>query len=245
LGCEPRAEREKTSQADWAARRAELLHQIDGEMRSTARWTGRSELAPAVRDALAKVPREAFVRETDEARAYVNRPLAIGHGQTISQPFIVALMTDLLEPNAGDRVLEIGTGSGYQAAVLSELVERVYSIEVIPALARSAAARLERLGYRNVEVRAGDGNLGWPEHAPFDGIVVTAAAPKIPPALVEQLKPGARMVIPVGASRFEQTLVVIEKSPRGSVSEREVLPVAFVPLVEGQPRGDSPAAAPE
>jgi protein-L-isoaspartate(D-aspartate) O-methyltransferase len=242
--CSPSGDSAHPTQTDWEVRRAELIREIDREMRGTARFTGRAKLAPAVRAALTQVPREAFVREEDETRAYINRPLAIGHGQTISQPFIVALMTDLVDPEPDDKVLEIGTGSGYQAAVLSQLVDRVYSVEVIPALASSAAARLEGLGYRNVRVRTGDGNLGWPEHAPYDGILVTAAAPAIPPALVEQLGPGARMVIPVGGSRYEQNLMVVEKSTAGVVTEREVLPVAFVPLVEGRPQSEG-ASAPE
>ncbi len=216
-----------------AKERAALLAEIDREMRATAGLTGHSKLTPSVRDVLARVPREEFVDPSQETLAYINRPLGIGHGQTISQPFIVALMTELVNPRPDDVVLEIGTGSGYQAAVLAGLVSRVYSIEVIGALARSAAKRLERLGYTNVEVREGDGNFGWPERAPFDGILVTAAAPEIPPALVAQLKPGARMIIPVGRSPFSQSLLVVEKSAEGKVTRREVLPVAFVPLVEG------------
>ncbi len=159
-----------------------------------------------------------------------NRPLPIGHGQTISQPYIVALMTELLAPKAGDVVLEVGTGSGYQAAVLAELGARVYTIEIVPPLANSAALRLEQLGYSNVEVRLGDGYYGWPEHAPFDGIIVTAAANAIPPPLIEQLKPGGRMLIPVGAPFSAQELIVLVKDTKGKVSTRSVLPVAFVPL---------------
>ncbi|MGE3775291.1 MAG: protein-L-isoaspartate(D-aspartate) O-methyltransferase, partial [Gammaproteobacteria bacterium] len=161
--------------------------------------------------------------------AYVNRPLAIGHGQTISQPFIVALMSDLLEVVPGARVLEIGTGSGYQAAVLAELGARVWTIEIVPALAASARERLARLGYEQVTVRAGDGNLGWPEEAPFDGIIVTAAGP-VPPALLEQLAPGGRLVIPIGSTGGEQQLTVITRQDDGSFEHESKLPVRFVPL---------------
>jgi protein-L-isoaspartate(D-aspartate) O-methyltransferase len=156
--------------------------------------------------------------------------LGIGHGQTISQPYIVALMTDLLKPQTGDVVLEVGTGSGYQAAVLSLLVKQVYSIEIVETLAREATARLRRLGYENIEVRGGDGYRGWREHAPFDSIIVTAAAPAIPPPLLEQLKAGGRMVIPVGAPYCRQVLTVVDKDDRGEVTVKELLPVAFVPL---------------
>ena len=165
--------------------------------------------------------------------AYINRPLPIERGQTISQPFIVALMTDLLQPSPEDVILEIGTGSGYQAAILSRLVRQIYSLEIIPALAREAAQRLRRLGYENIEIRTGDGHLGWPEHAPFDGIIVTAGAPAIPPLLIEQLKPRSRLVIPVRQDLLGQVLMLVEKDQDGRVSNREVLPVAFVPLTGG------------
>ena len=166
-------------------------------MADIGRWYGRQSLDPRVLDAIASVPREAFVPPEEEPYAYANMPLPIGHGQTISQPFIVAVMTDLLQPGAEHIVLEVGTGSGYQAAVLGKLVKQVYSIEVVAALAEQARARLARLGCTNVEVRHGDGYDGWPEHAPFDGIIVTAAAPFVPPPLIQQLKNGGRMVIPV------------------------------------------------
>jgi protein-L-isoaspartate(D-aspartate) O-methyltransferase len=166
--------------------------------------------------------------------AYRNHPLPIGAGQTISQPYIVALSTDLVQPRAGQRVLEVGTGSGYQAAVLAEIVGKVYTIELIAALGNAAAERLRALGYANVEVRIGDGYAGWPEAAPFDAIVVTAAAPRVPQALVEQLKPGGRMVIPVGESGAAQELLVITKRADGGVDTRSVLPVRFVPLVPGK-----------
>jgi protein-L-isoaspartate(D-aspartate) O-methyltransferase len=162
--------------------------------------------------------------------AYDDRPLPIDHGQTISQPFIVALMTELLEPEPGDRVLEVGTGSGYQAAILARLVARVYTIEIIEPLAERAAERLARLGYHNVETRLGDGYHGWPEAAPFDAIVVTAAADHVPPPLVEQLRAGGRMVIPVGDRFSVQQLLLIEKTADDEVRTRQLLPVRFVPL---------------
>ncbi len=215
-------------------RREALLQEIDREMRETAVLSGRSALSPAVRGALAKVRREDFVAPGDAPFAYVNRPLPIGHGQTISQPYIVALMTDLLDPKAGDVVLEVGTGSGYQAAVLAEIVRRVYTIEVVEPLARQAKERLEKAGYTNIEARTGDGYRGWPEQAPFDGIIVTAAATEVPPPLVAQLARGGRMVIPVGRSGFGQDLTLIVKDSEGETRERVVLPVAFVPLTRGK-----------
>ena len=176
------------------------------------------------------VPRHRFVPAAMQQLAYADRPLPIGHGQTISQPYIVALMTDLLDPLSNHTVLEVGTGSGYQAAVLAELVKRVYTIEIIEPLGRDAKARLARLGYRNVEVRIGDGYYGWPEHGSFDGIIVTAAATHVPPPLIRQLKPGGKMVIPVGASFLTQYLLLVEKRLNGSVTSRQILPVRFVPL---------------
>lgn len=216
-----------------ARERASLLDAISNEARQTADWTGRKAFAPAVMRAIASVPREQFIPERLRRHAYVNEPLPIGGGQTISQPYIVALMTDLLDPDPDDVVLDVGTGSGYQAAVLSLLVRQVYGIEVLEGLATAAAERLRRLGYTNVEVRPGDGNAGWPEHAPFDGILVAAAARHVPPALIEQLRPGGRMVIPVGWRGVEQKLLRIVKDDAGDVQERNVLPVAFVPLVRG------------
>jgi protein-L-isoaspartate(D-aspartate) O-methyltransferase len=212
---------------------AALLEEIAREMRETARWTGRTELAPRVAAALARVRREAFVAPGSERAAYDNRPLQIGHGQTISQPFIVALMTELLDLGPADTVLEVGTGSGYQAAVLAELAGKVCSIEVIPELAASAAAALAGQGYDAIELRTGDGGLGWPELAPFDAIIVTAAAPDIPSALVEQLRPRGRMVIPVGPRHADQELLLITKDAAGAVTRRVILPVAFVPLTGG------------
>ena len=188
---------------------------------------------PRVLEAMRDVPRHEFVLPEHRGLAYADRPLPIGLDQTISQPYIVGLMTELIDPQPEDRVLEVGTGSGYQAAVAARLVEQVYSIELLPELAASAAERLARLGVTNVEVRAGDGYLGWPEHAPFDGILVTAGADHVPPPLVEQLAPGARMVIPVDHADGGQVLQVVEKRADGSVAVRDVAMVRFVPLLRG------------
>lgn len=195
-----------------------------------ARDAGEESLHEDVLQSLGTVRRHEFVPEDQERYAYENRPLPIGHGQTISQPYIVALMTDLTEPDADDVVLEIGTGSGYQAAILAELVEHVYTIEIIEALYDESTARLERLGYDNVTTRLGDGYYGWEEHAPFDAIVVTAAASHVPPPLVQQLKPGGRMVIPVGGRFTTQQLLLLEKTSEGGVITRQVAAVRFVPL---------------
>ncbi|HET6194331.1 MAG TPA: protein-L-isoaspartate(D-aspartate) O-methyltransferase [Acetobacteraceae bacterium] len=211
-----------------------LLKEIVREMRVTARWTGRAALSPRVAAALARVRREAFVPAGEEEAAYQNRPLPIGHGQTISQPFIVALMTELLDLQPTDRVLEVGTGSGYQTAVLAELASEVCSIEVIAELAAGAAAMLAQQGYGKVALRTGDGGLGWPERAPFDAIIVTAAAQEVPPALTEQLRAGGRMVIPVGPPHDDQELLLITKDAAGTLARRTVLPVAFVPLTGGR-----------
>lgn len=208
-----------------------LLDEIDSEVQATARWTGRHKLGERVRAALAKVPRESFVPPAEELLAYFNVPLPIGHGQTISQPYIVAIMTELLDLTPESVVLEIGTGSGYQAAVLAEIARKVYSIEVVPELAQTARQNLDRCGYTEVEVRTGDGNLGWPEHAPFDAIIVTAAASATPPALIEQLRPGGRMIIPLRDPQGGQTLALIRKARDGKIRTKNVLPVAFVPLV--------------
>ena len=180
--------------------------------------------------AMRHVAREEFVPPGLRHQAYADEPLPIGYGQTISQPFIVAYMTEALEPQPGQKVLEVGTGSGYQAAVLAELVGEVYSIELLPELAKEAAGRLERLGYKNVKVKAGDGYLGWPEAGPFDAIMVTCGAKHVPGPLFEQLKPGGRMVIPVGAVADGQALLLVTKGPKGERVERELLPVRFVPL---------------
>jgi len=219
--------------AERAAERAALVELIGQQVQETAQFLGKAQLDEAVLDALRTVPRHAFVPPEQQAHAYANRPLPIGYGQTISQPYIVALMSDLLETGATDSVLEIGTGSGYQAAILSALVARVSTIEIVPQLGESARAVLQQLGYDNVEVRIGDGYYGWEERAPFDAIIVTAAASHVPPPLVSQLKPGGRMIIPVGSRFLVQELLLVEKSGAGEVSTRQILPVAFVPLTGG------------
>jgi protein-L-isoaspartate(D-aspartate) O-methyltransferase len=208
-----------------------MVSEVDATYAETQRETGLAAMSPPVRAALEKVERHRLVPSGQQDLAYQNRPLPIGDGQTISQPYIVALSADLLNPKPTDVVLEIGTGSGYQAAVLAQTVRQVYSVERIESLGRAAAERLAQMGQRNIEVRIGDGYAGWPEKAPFDGIVVTAAAPSIPPALIAQLKPGARMVIPVGSEGFVQYLKVVTKRIDGGSDEREVIPVRFVPLV--------------
>ena len=211
-------------------RQVRLLREIEAEIRETAAYTGRMALAKEVIDAMAKVKREEFVSLSQAPLAYENRPLPIGHGQTISQPYVVALMTELLELAPEHRVLEIGTGSGYQTAILALLARQVHTIERVDALADQARSRLRRLGYDTVEVHNGDGYEGLVEHAPFDAIIVTAAAKEIPPPLVEQLKPGGRMVIPVGGRFSVQNLVLVEKDETGGIKTTSVLPVAFVPL---------------
>lgn len=214
----------------YTAERKALLAEIQRDAAITADSTGRPRFSTRVMAAMDAVPRHRFVPPHNVGSAYDNRPLPIGHGQTISQPYIVALMTELLEPQPGDVILEVGTGSGYQAAVLAELVARVNTIEIIAPLAESAGTRLKQLGYRNIEVKLGDGYYGWPEHAPYDGIIVTAAATSIPPPLIKQLKPGGRMVIPVGAPFYTQDLILLRKDAQGKVTTTSVLPVAFVPL---------------
>jgi protein-L-isoaspartate(D-aspartate) O-methyltransferase len=211
-----------------------MLDDIVQMVRETQRETGRAALSDPVLAALARVPRHRFVPPDEERRAYLNRPLPIGSGQTISQPFIVALMTDFMEVKPDDRVLEIGTGSGYQAAVLAELAKTVYTIEIIDALAQTAAARFQALGYRNIVARTGDGYHGWPEQAPFDAIMVTAAGRDVPQPLIDQLKPGGRLVIPVGSQAGTQSLMVVEKKADGTLSRRNILDVRFVPLTRSQ-----------
>ena len=220
--------------------RAALLAEVEAEIAETAGMTGLARLPEEVRRALLAVPRHLFLPEDRRAAAYQNRPLPIGAGQTISQPYIVALMTALSGAAAGKRILEIGTGCGYQAAVLAETGAEVWSIEFVESLAEAAGERLAALGYDGIHLRRGDGRKGWPEAAPFDAIVVTAAAPKLPPALFEQLKPGGRIVIPIGpTSRAAQAffggqeLRVVEKDDQGAKREQSALPVAFVPLVKG------------
>lgn len=208
----------------------QMLRTIERECLYTSGLTGIKQFQKRVMEAMAEVLREKFVPDHMKPFAYENGPLPIGNGQTISQPYIVALMTDLLLPEQNDVILEVGAGSGYQAAILSKLVKQVYTIEIIPALAKQAQDRLTRLGLKNIEVRQGDGYYGLPEHAPFDGIIVTAAASHVPPLLIEQLKPGGRLVIPVGLPHSLQYLMMIAKDPNGEIISRDILAVAFVPL---------------
>ncbi len=222
---------------DWAIARENMVGEIVRLARSIGEMGGKIGFDERVLAAMRRVPRHEFVPKEERRAAYRNRPLPIGHGQTISQPFIVALMTDLLRVNERSKVLEVGTGSGYQAAVLAELAGDVYSIEIVEPLGREAASVLARLGYANVRTRIGDGYAGWPEHAPYDAIVVTAAPDHVPPALVEQLKPGGRLVIPVGG--FSQDLMVIEKQADGRTTSREVIPVRFVPLTRANDAVDA------
>ena len=216
--------------ADEAEQRVRMTEQIAAMARDTRVKTGDPAIDERVMAALRRVPRHEFVPADQRDFAYQNRPLPIGHGQTISQPYIVALMTHLARPQAGHKVLEVGTGSGYQAAVMAQLVGDVYTIEIVEPLGLAAAQRLKRLDYGRVRVRVGDGYHGWAEHAPYDAILVTAAASHVPPPLVRQLKPGGRMVIPVGPAFMVQQLMLVEKNADGTVSTRQVLPVAFVPL---------------
>ena len=211
------------------AERRALLEEIAAEAAETSSMTGLASIDSRVMAAMDSVPRHEFVPPEEKPYAWINRPLPIGCRQTISQPFIVALMSTLILPKPDDCVLEVGTGCGYQAAVLSELVSEVYTIELEPVLARNAKDRLKRLGYDNVHVSTGDGAAGWPKHSPFDGIVVTAAAEDVPLALVDQLARGGRLVIPVNAA-MGQDLLVLEKTEDGNIRSRSVLRVAFVPL---------------
>jgi protein-L-isoaspartate(D-aspartate) O-methyltransferase len=214
--------------------RLRMVHTIEAISSEVGGGTTPMALSASVLDAMRRTPRHAFVPADLRDLAYADRPLPIGYGQTISQPYIVALMTDLLRLAPGGRALEIGTGSGYQAAILSELGHEVYTIEIVPALAEQAAERLSDLGYDTVHIRQGDGYFGWPDAAPFDAIVVTAAASQIPPPLLEQLKPGGRMVIPIGAAFLTQQLMLVEKLADGSIRTEALLPVVFVPLTGGQ-----------
>jgi protein-L-isoaspartate(D-aspartate) O-methyltransferase len=215
-----------------------MLADIDREVHATRDLIGKDALDPRVMAAMAKVPRAAFVPEHMKKEAFDNGALPIGYGQTISQPYIVALMTDLLAPEPEDNLLEIGTGSGYQSAVLSLLCHSVYSVEVIPALVESTRRRLADLGYTNIHLRSGNGYQGWPEYAPYDGIIVTAAATHVPPALLEQLRPGARLVIPVGPTLWQQELLLITKDAQNEIHTKAILAVAFVPLVDRLPDND-------
>lgn len=221
---------EVAGEPDYDAARRQLVQEIQARVRETRSYLGKSELDPRVLAAVAAVPRHRFVPESLRDVAYENRPLPIGHEQTISQPSLVAMMTDLLQLPDDCRVLEIGTGSGYQAAVLGQFCTAVHSIEIVEPLGRQAAAILEELGYDNVQVRIGDGFAGWPEHAPYDGIIVTAAAREAPAPLLAQLRTGGRMVIPIGRRWQVQDLVLIEKQPDGKLVEREIFPVRFVPF---------------
>lgn len=210
--------------------RQQMLREIEMEIAYTKGLIGRNAFDGRVMAAMAEVPRHRFIPEAARYLAYANGPVPIGYGQTISQPYMVALMTDLLEPEPADVMLEVGTGSGYQAAVLSRLVKQVYSLEIVESLSRRAESCLRELGYGNVSCKVGDGYLGWPEQAPYDGIVVTAASPVIPEPLLGQLKPGARLVIPVGLPHCHQELFLVEKDENGHTSSRSILGVAFVPL---------------
>lgn len=219
------------------AERRQLVKQVTREARGILGECGETPLSRTVVRAMLRVPRDAFVPDYEQHLAYANSALAIGHGQTISQPLIVAVMTHLLHVDENDRVLEVGTGSGYQAAVLGEIVSHVYSVEVVEALGETACERLSQLGYDNVSVRIGDGGDGWPEHAPFDGIIVTAAAQQVPQTLVDQLAPGRRMAIPIGGPLDVQWLSIVNKLDDVEYAVQPVLPVRFVPFV-GQALGE-------
>lgn len=214
-----------------SAQRAEPFARARAGMVALIERRGVSDSATLA--ALRAVPRHEFVPREHQRDAYADSPLPIGYGQTISQPYIVAYMTEILKPRPGMKVLEVGTGSGYQAAVLAAAGCDVYTVEIFEALASSARERLARLGYRGVTVRHGDGHFGWTEHAPFDAVIVTAAAGYIPPALVDQLRPGGRMIIPVGSVQGVQYLILVQKDPRGDVTTRTLIPVRFVPMLEG------------
>lgn len=230
----------------WKTSAEEMLETIRSEAKFTASYTGRARFSEQVMQAMRDVDRKDFVPDHYENQAYDNGPLPIGHGQTISQPYIVALMTDLLDLTAESTVLEIGTGSGYQAAILSRIARQVYSIERVSPLAQAAAQRLQKLGYHNVEVRCEDGYYGWRDKAPFDAIIVTAAASHIPQSLVDQLQSGGRMIIPVGLQYMPQQLLLVTKDQTGNTQTKFILDVAFVPLVttaveaeEHQPKQDA------
>ena len=214
----------------WTEPRAAMVRTIEDYAASLPKKFGSGGISGAVLNVMGEVPRHLFVPQGVQRRSYDNTPLRIGHGQTISQPFIVALMTELLKVDEEATVLEIGTGSGYQAAVLAELVKTVCTMEIIPALGETATQRLKKLGYDNVQTKIGDGYFGWRDCGPFDGIMVTAAAGHVPPPLIKQLKPGGRMVIPVGSRFLTQQLVLVEKDADGELTTRPLLPVRFVPL---------------
>ena len=230
LGALVPAHATESEEAVMAEQRHHLVEQIQAEVRATARELGFDRLDPRVEQALRAVPRERFVPESERALAYLDSPLPIGEGQTISQPYIVAIMSQLLDVGPGDRVYELGTGSGYQAAVLAAMGAEVYTVEIVPELAERAVRTLASLGYDRIQVRAGDGWLGWPEAAPFDAIIVTAAAPHIPRRLVDQLAPDGRLVIPMGAPDRVQWLAVFKRDESGELVRRDLLPVRFVPV---------------
>ncbi len=218
---------------EYTQQRQQMVTVIEDDVHIAEKYINKESFNEIVMQAMNTVPRHEFVPENMRSMAYENRPLPIGFGQTISQPYIVALMTDLLQPQPDHHVLEIGTGSGYQAAVLSQLVSQVYSIEIIEQLGKSSTQLLTRLAYDNIETRIADGYNGWPQHAPFDSIIVTAAISHIPPPLVQQLKKGGRMVIPVGTRFQTQYLTLVEKDKQGKITTRQLLPVIFVPFTGG------------
>ena len=222
------------AQEGYEAARREMVADINATVVETRSYTGIAALDEKVMQAMATVPRHEFVPPSLHRFAYINNPLPIGAGQTISQPYIVALMTHLMGVDEDMAVLEIGTGSGYQAAVLARLVRHVYTIEIIETLGTRAADTLARLGYDNVTVRIGDGYAGWEEHAPFDAIIVTAAPEEVPQPLIDQLKTGARMVVPVGPQHGYQSLQVLKKKDTGEIEVTDILPVGFVPFVKGE-----------
>ncbi len=218
---------------EYTQQRQQMVTVIEDDVHIAEKYINKESFNAIVMQAMNTVPRHEFVPENMRSMAYENRPLPIGFGQTISQPYIVALMTDLLQPQPDHHVLEIGTGSGYQAAVLSQLVSQVYSIEIIEELGKSSTQLLTRLAYDNIKTRIADGYNGWPQHAPFDSIIVTAAISHIPPPLVQQLKKGGRMVIPVGTRFQTQYLTLVEKDKQGKITTRQLLPVIFVPFTGG------------
>jgi protein-L-isoaspartate(D-aspartate) O-methyltransferase len=226
-----RAAAAASDERELASNRRAMVAEIRAYASTVGSIAGREGISEAVLAALDRIPRHQFVPPAERPNAYENRPLPIGYGQTISQPYIVALMTDLLDVEASDIVLEIGTGSGYQAAILGTLARKVFTIEIVPELAQTASERLARMGHDNVTVKTGDGYYGWAEHGPFDAIMVTAAASHIPPPLLRQLKPSGRMLVPVGGPFLVQNLVLITKDENGEIRTRNLLPVRFVPLV--------------
>ena len=219
-----------SAEDDYARQRENMIRAIEANLRATSIYLKKEALDSRIMDAMNTVPRHVLVPINQRSHAYLNRPLPIGYGQTISQPYIVAIMTDLLNPQPEHTVLEVDTGSGYQAAILSRLVRQVYTIEIIEALGKRSKRDLAELGYDNIQVWIGDGYYGWKQHAPFDGIVVTATASHIPPPLIQQLKPGGRMIIPVGSRFLAQQLLLLVKDEEGNVTTRQILPVRFVPL---------------